>query len=109
MSPPDLQTSLRSYQEDGRGAAATQTVPDEYIADNIKVQQLIGAYRYSGHSIANLDPLGINSADLDGTIPKNLTLDHYQFNDPNVTVKIPPETLFSGAGNWLTILSFFRL
>jgi len=98
MSPPDLQTSLRSYQEDSKGVAATHTVPDEYIADNIKVQKLIAAYRANGHSIANLDPLGINFADLDSSIPKELTLEHYQFNDPNVTVKVAPGTLFSGAG-----------
>ncbi len=106
MSPPELETSLRSYPgATSVGNVVTQTVPDEYIADNIKVQQLITAYRSLGHSIANLDPLGISFADLDSSIPKTLTLEHYQFNDPNVTVKIPPGTLFSGKGN----IVFLRL
>ena len=107
MSPPELETSLRSYQE-GSQVVSSQTVPDEYIADNIKVQQLIAAYRSLGHTTANLDPLGINDADLDSNLHKTLSVEHYRFNDPNVTVKIPPGTLFSGKGKSMRSLYDFH-
>ena len=34
-----------------------------------------------GHNIADLDPLGINSADLDDTIPAELELSTYGFSE----------------------------
>ena len=35
-------------------------------------QALIRAYQIRGHNIANLDPLGINAADLDDSMPPEL-------------------------------------
>ena len=35
-------------------------------------QALIRAYQIRGHNIANLDPLGINDADLDDSMPPEL-------------------------------------
>ena len=36
------------------------------------LQALIRAYQIRGHNIANLDPLGINDADLDNSTPPEL-------------------------------------
>ena len=38
----------------------------------ITLQALIRAYQIRGHNIANLDPLGINDADLDSSMPPEL-------------------------------------
>ncbi|OUC43134.1 hypothetical protein D917_09979 [Trichinella nativa] len=45
------------------------------ISDHAKVQQLIKSYQTRGHHIADLDPLGINKADLDDTVAPELELD----------------------------------
>ncbi|PIO56799.1 hypothetical protein TELCIR_21800, partial [Teladorsagia circumcincta] len=49
------------------------------ITDHLKVQLLIRSFQTRGHNIADLDPLGINSADLDDTIPPELELSFYGF------------------------------
>ncbi|KAK9449423.1 thiamine diphosphate-binding protein [Limtongia smithiae] len=45
------------------------------IVSHLKVQLLVRAYQVRGHLKAKLDPLGIRQA----TIPKELTLEHYNF------------------------------
>ncbi len=39
------------------------------------------AYQVRGHRIADLDPLGITNADLDGSIPQELTIEHYGWSE----------------------------
>ncbi|KAK6029225.1 putative oxoglutarate dehydrogenase, E1 component [Ostertagia ostertagi] len=51
------------------------------ITDHLKVQLLIRSFQTRGHNIADLDPLGINSADLDDTIPPELELSFYGFGE----------------------------
>lgn len=55
------------------------------VQDHLKVQTLIRAYQVRGHSIANLDPLGIYDADLDPSIPPELTLEHYGFSEKDMS------------------------
>ncbi|KZO96913.1 2-oxoglutarate dehydrogenase complex E1 component mitochondrial precursor [Calocera viscosa TUFC12733] len=54
------------------------------ISDHLKVQLLVRAYQVRGHHIADLDPLGINDADLDDAVPAELTLEHYGWNDSDL-------------------------
>lgn len=47
----------------------------------VLLKALIRAYQIRGHNIANLDPLGINDADLDGSMPPELTV-----NEVNIII-----------------------
>ena len=40
--------------------------------EHIKVMQLVQAFQARGHNVADLDPLGMYDADLDGTTPPGM-------------------------------------
>lgn len=46
---------------------------------------MIRAYQVRGHHIANLDPLHISGADLDGRVPPELKLDYYGWTEADMT------------------------
>ena len=46
--------------------------------------QLITAYQARGHCVADLDPLGMFDADLDGSIPPDLELANYGFTEADL-------------------------
>ncbi|GAA5976371.1 hypothetical protein JCM11641_005992 [Rhodosporidiobolus odoratus] len=54
------------------------------VEDHMKVQLLVRAFQVRGHNIANLDPLGMSSADLDNSTPSELTLKHYGWTDADL-------------------------
>ena len=54
------------------------------VADHIRVQRLIRAYRVRGHNMANLDPLGVFDADLCPDPPAELDLAEYGFTDADL-------------------------
>lgn len=80
---------------------ASSDVPGDMSLDDIlfhvKVERLIRAYEVRGHNVADLDPLGILHADLDGDIPPELKLDYYEFSeaDLNKEVVIAPRPVFN--------------
>ncbi|KZV92557.1 2-oxoglutarate dehydrogenase, E1 component [Exidia glandulosa HHB12029] len=51
------------------------------LSDHLKVQLLVRAYQVRGHHVAELDPLGIQSADLDKNTPAELELSHYGWTE----------------------------
>ena len=63
----------------------------------MKIQLLIRSYQTRGHNIADLDPLGINSADLDDTIPPELELSFYGLGERDLDREflLPPTTFIS--------------
>ncbi|UMM29537.1 hypothetical protein L5515_011846 [Caenorhabditis briggsae] len=67
------------------------------ISDHLKIQLLIRSYQTRGHNIADLDPLGINSADLDDTIPPELELSFYGLGERDLDREflLPPTTFIS--------------
>ena len=68
-----------------------------------KVLNLIHAYQARGHNVADLDPLGIYDADLDGSTPPDLELANYGFTEADMDREINLDGLlqsgFIGAGN----------
>ncbi|KAK9379587.1 thiamine diphosphate-binding protein [Kockiozyma suomiensis] len=63
------------YVVAGAGLGAS---PD--VLNHLKIQLLVRAYQVRGHLKAKLDPLGIR----EGTIPKELTLEHYNFTEADL-------------------------
>ena len=53
-----------------------------------KVLQLIHAYQARGHNVADLDPLGIYDADLDGSTPPDLELANYGFTEADMDKEV---------------------
>ncbi|KJH49248.1 oxoglutarate dehydrogenase (succinyl-transferring), E1 component [Dictyocaulus viviparus] len=82
------------------------------ISDHLKIQLLIRSYQTRGHNIADLDPLGINSVDLDDTIPPELELSFYGFGERDLDREflLPPTTFIGGDKVSLTLKEItFRL
>ncbi|CAI4227877.1 unnamed protein product [Auanema sp. JU1783] len=80
------------------------------ISDHLKIQLLIRSYQTRGHNIADLDPLGINSADLDDTIPPELELSFYGFGERDLDREfiLPPTTFIGGDQKSLTLRDILK-
>ncbi|XP_074648897.1 2-oxoglutarate dehydrogenase complex component E1-like [Tubulanus polymorphus] len=75
------------------------------ITDHLSVQAIIRSYQVRGHNIAQLDPLGILSADLDSSMPPELTLQNYRLgeNDLDRVFRLPKTTYIGGSQEELTL------
>ncbi|GLV41368.1 Oxoglutarate dehydrogenase [Carabus blaptoides fortunei] len=73
-------------------------ISDKVIDDHLAVQAIIRSYQIRGHHIAKLDPLGINSADLDERHPQELLYNHYSFEEEDMDriFKLPNTTFIGG-------------
>ncbi|VDP18970.1 unnamed protein product [Soboliphyme baturini] len=92
-------------------AAAAQPsmmqVDEQCIIDHLNVQQLIKRYqaRGRGHNNADLDPLGINQAYLDDTVPLELELQTYGFSEKDLDRHfiLPGSTFIGGDKRSMTL------
>lgn len=60
---------------------------------SFQVEHIARAYEMRGHNIAVLDPLGIYNADLDDSIPPELTLGHYGLSEADLSRSMPAPAL----------------
>ena len=81
-----------------KAAAAPAGITPKEIEDHLSVQTIIRAYQMRGHNIADLDPLGINSADLDNEIPPELILANYGLSEADLDreFRLPGSTFIGG-------------
>lgn len=86
--------------------AGTPAVVDgKTIDDHLAVQGIIRAYQIRGHSIANLDPLGINTPDPKnkrGLVVRNY-MERFQEADMDRTFTLPMSTYIGGSVKTLTL------
>ncbi|EFX79624.1 hypothetical protein DAPPUDRAFT_197428 [Daphnia pulex] len=76
------------------GVSTGLPIDEKIIDDHLAVQAIIRSYQTRGHHIADLDPLGINLADLDATIAPELQLATYRFEEKDMDriFKLPATT-----------------
>ncbi|CAA9993310.1 unnamed protein product [Nesidiocoris tenuis] len=113
VAPPSLAGAPRGHvpitalapMMGGGGLAAGAPVSEKIIDDHLAVQAIIRSYQIRGHHIAQLDPLGINSADLDDKPPPELLYNHYAFEEEDMgrTFKLPATTFIGGKSKTLTL------
>ncbi|XP_011873006.1 PREDICTED: 2-oxoglutarate dehydrogenase, mitochondrial isoform X5 [Vollenhovia emeryi] len=104
QAPPSLapsynQVPLGALLPLGGGTQLGQApVNEKIIDDHLAVQAIIRSYQIRGHHIAKLDPLGINSADLDDRHPQELLYTHYSFEESDMdrVFKLPSTTFIGG-------------
>ncbi|CAF4844283.1 unnamed protein product, partial [Rotaria socialis] len=80
------------------------------IQDHMAVQALVRSYQMRGHKIAQLDPLGLSSVDLDSERPNDLTYTFYNFSEADLDRKfaLPPITFIGGQEKELTLREIIR-
>nr|CAD2169871.1 unnamed protein product [Meloidogyne enterolobii] len=110
---PHATLAMRDFKE-VQPSTATSVIPADdltrAINDHLKIQLLIRSFQTRGHNIADLDPLGINSADLDDTIPRELELDFYGFSEQDLDREflLPPTTFIGGDKATLPLRDIFE-
>ncbi|XP_071857859.1 oxoglutarate dehydrogenase Nc73EF isoform X6 [Bombus fervidus] len=99
LAPSHNQVPLGALLPLGGGTQLSQIpVNEKIIDDHLAVQAIIRSYQIRGHHIAKLDPLGINSADLDDRHPQELLYNHYSFEESDMDriFKLPSTTFIGG-------------
>uniref|UniRef100_A0A182JC46 2-oxoglutarate dehydrogenase, mitochondrial n=1 Tax=Anopheles atroparvus TaxID=41427 RepID=A0A182JC46_ANOAO len=89
----------------GAGAAVGGRIDDKLIDDHLAVQAIIRSYQIRGHNVARLDPLGINSVDLDDKTPPELLYSSYRFEEADMerVFKLPSTTFIGGKEKFLPL------
>ncbi|XP_068905525.1 2-oxoglutarate dehydrogenase complex component E1-like isoform X7 [Tenebrio molitor] len=116
QSPPSLaplgrnEVPATSFLPALSGIGGAGAVSDKVIDDHLAVQAIIRSYQIRGHHIAKLDPLGINSADLDDRTPQELLYSHYSFEDDDMdrVFKLPSTTFIGGKEKQLPLREILR-
>ncbi|KAI9009966.1 oxoglutarate dehydrogenase, E1 component [Phycomyces nitens] len=71
----------------GAGMSSPMNASSKEVIDHMKIQLLVRAYQVRGHHIANLDPLGIQHADLTSATPPELSYSYYGFSEKDLDRK----------------------
>jgi len=83
---------------------------DKAIDDHLAVQGLIRAYQIRGHSVATLDPLGINETNVekDRHLVVRNYLDRFSEEDMDRSYKLPPSTYIGGGQSTLPLREIIK-
>ncbi|KAK3554310.1 hypothetical protein QTP70_020171 [Hemibagrus guttatus] len=99
----------------GRAMSQTPAMSQKVVEDHLAVYNLIRAYQIRGHHVAQLDPLGILTADNDSFVPSDLitTLDKLGFyslneSDLDKTFQLPSTTFIGGQEAVLPLKEIIR-
>lgn len=101
VSPPSI-ASTGTLEPVARSAApavaATAETHLKEVEDHLSVQAIIRAYQQRGHNIADLDPLGINCADLSNEAPQDLYYQNYGLDEADLDreFRLPSTTYIGG-------------
>ncbi|XP_031346025.1 2-oxoglutarate dehydrogenase, mitochondrial isoform X3 [Photinus pyralis] len=122
QAPPTLAAPRRNEEYFAGGPTMSSVagtgggiVDEKIIDDHLAVQAIIRSYQIRGHHIAKLDPLGINSADLDDRHPTELLLaSHFAEiselaeRDMERHFKLPSTTYIGGKAKTLPLREILR-
>lgn len=95
------------------GAGVAQAAPgmaqvsDKVIADHLAVQGIIRAYQIRGHTIANLDPLGITTVDDRGQVVRGY-MNTFSAEDMDRSFTLPMSTYIGGNENILPLREIIK-
>ncbi|CAF0807367.1 unnamed protein product [Rotaria sordida] len=93
-------------------ASGVQELPLDMqaIQDHMAIQALVRSYQMRGHKLAQLDPLGLSSADLDAERPHDLTYTFYNFNEADLDRKftVPQITFIGGQEKELSLREIIK-
>lgn len=82
--PPTLVPSASARLPSLPDAVIPGATSSSEIIDHMKIQLLVRAYQVRGHHLANLDPLGIQHADIQHSIPPELSHTYYGFTEKDL-------------------------
>jgi len=110
QSPPEIYghpikyvTEVTVPADPSSAGVQASAVPSDFqglILDHLAVYSLIRSYQTRGHNVADLDPLGILDADLDGETPEELILETWGLseNDLDKEFTLPNTTFIASDG-----------
>ncbi|MBD3609492.1 MAG: 2-oxoglutarate dehydrogenase E1 component [Gammaproteobacteria bacterium] len=83
VSHREVQESFKVLARQSRSATVSVVTTSDENAKQVRVLQLINAYRFRGHQLAHFNPLG----QYDESEIEELTLDYYDLNDTDLGVE----------------------
>ncbi|XP_068706472.1 2-oxoglutarate dehydrogenase complex component E1-like [Montipora foliosa] len=86
-------------------SAVDQSTINSLVSDHLAVYSLIRCYQIRGHHMAQLDPLGIQQADLSDTKPEDLFLEYWGLGESDLDkmFQLPNTTFIGGSNDVLTL------
>ncbi|XP_032868746.1 2-oxoglutarate dehydrogenase-like, mitochondrial isoform X2 [Amblyraja radiata] len=117
MTAPGTSSDSPPFQSLVQSQGRTQTAAkvEKLIEDHLAVQSLIRTYQIRGHTVAQLDPLGILDADLDSCVPIDLItsmdkLGNYGLceSDLDKVFRLPTTTFIGGNESAVSLREIIR-
>ncbi|CAH1388602.1 unnamed protein product [Nezara viridula] len=98
LAQPEVRSLVPATSPVTSGALFGSQVSERVIDDHLAVQAIVRSFQIRGHHVAQLDPLGISSADLDESNAAQLVYNDYYFNDADMdrVFKLPSTTFIGG-------------
>ncbi|CAF1355264.1 unnamed protein product [Adineta ricciae] len=106
-----MPTSVQIYPIQPTAVSASNfRIDAKAVNDHMAVAALIQSFQTRGHKVAQLDPLGISSIDLDRERPIDLSYQFFNFSeaDLNRQFVLPPFTFIGGRETQLSLREILR-